>query len=131
MPFPVLMLIDFLPILLFLAVILLIGGWLLGWRVTYDVLTLDTSPYDQDVANRGAGWLLFLTGWLAVPSIIGALAGEAVGHAMERRTTGGTLKKAAEKLRAELGVTQQPPQQPPTQTPQHPAGPGSTPEAGP
>ncbi|MEV0750489.1 DUF6313 family protein [Streptomyces sp. NPDC050273] len=114
------MLIDALPILIVLAGVLLIGGWLLGWRVTYEVLALNTSPYGQSVKNRAAGWLIWLTGWLAVPSVIGALAGEAIGHVVERRQAGTTPKQAVGEMREELGEAQQPPQLPPLTPPQPP-----------
>ncbi|WP_162948068.1 DUF6313 family protein [Streptomyces europaeiscabiei] len=119
------MLIDALPILTVLAVVLLIGAAFLGWRVTYEVLALNTSPYGQTVKNRGAGWLIWLTGWLAVPSVIGALAGEAIGHVVERRQKGTSFQEAVTKLREEFGEAQQPPQQPPPMPPQQPPGPGS------
>ncbi|MGA5637757.1 hypothetical protein ACPCTN_03250 [Streptomyces cinereoruber] len=103
------MVIDFLPLLAILAVILGIGGWLLGWQVAYDVLVLDRPPYDPKVKYAGVGWLLWLTGWLAVPSFIGALAGEAVGNVMERRSTGSTPAQAARKLSEEEDLPRPPP----------------------
>ncbi|MGA4881622.1 hypothetical protein [Streptomyces lydicamycinicus] len=113
LPFPVLMLIDFLPMLFLLCVILLIGAYFLGWRITYDVLVLNTPPYDHSVKSAATGWLLWLTGWLVVPAFIGALAGEAVGNVMKRHTNGGTVKQAAQEIREELGITSQTPPQGP------------------
>ncbi|WP_217234655.1 hypothetical protein [Streptomyces sp. AC555_RSS877] len=115
-----LMLIDFLPMLFLLAVILLLGAWLLGGRITYDVLLSNTPPYDQDVRNPEMGWVVWITGWLVVPAFIGALAGEAVGYVMERRMTGITVRQAAEAIKEELGIAAS----------QQPPGPGGTPGAG-
>lgn len=58
-----------------LAVVYLLNGVVNGWRVSYDVMAQITSPWDHDVPVPWLALLLALAGYLAVPSIVGALVG--------------------------------------------------------
>ncbi|MEU5958773.1 DUF6313 family protein [Streptomyces sp. NPDC047525] len=51
----------------------ILNGFLIGWVNAYTVLTGITSP--ADVSPQWCAWPLSLTGWAAVPAIIGAAAG--------------------------------------------------------
>jgi hypothetical protein len=50
-----------------------LNGFLIGWANAYDVLTGISSP--AAVRPQWCAWLLSLTGWAAIPAVIGAAAG--------------------------------------------------------
>ncbi|MFI1840379.1 DUF6313 family protein [Streptomyces olivaceoviridis] len=50
-----------------------LNGFLIGWANAYDVMTGITSP--KAVHPQWCAWLLSLTGWAAIPAVIGAAAG--------------------------------------------------------
>ncbi|MEU9989205.1 DUF6313 family protein [Streptomyces sp. NPDC048045] len=55
------------------AALYVLNGFLIGWANAYDVLTGITSP--AAVRPQWCAWPLSLTGWAAIPAIIGAAAG--------------------------------------------------------
>ncbi|MGW2103691.1 DUF6313 family protein [Streptomyces olivaceoviridis] len=50
-----------------------LNGFLIGWANAYDVMIGITSP--KAVHPQWCAWLLSLTGWAAIPAVIGAAAG--------------------------------------------------------
>ncbi|MFF5304853.1 DUF6313 family protein [Streptomyces sp. NPDC013161] len=55
------------------AVLYVLNGFLIGWAHAYEVLTGITSP--AAVRPQWCAWPLSLTGWAAIPAVIGAAAG--------------------------------------------------------
>lgn len=55
------------------GVLYVLNGFLIGWANAYDVMLGITSP--ADIRPQRCAWPLSLTGWAAIPAIIGAAAG--------------------------------------------------------
>ncbi|MFL4910175.1 DUF6313 family protein [Streptomyces sp. MMS24-I2-30] len=60
-----------------------VGGLLLGWTVSYDVLVGITSPADTPFPVYA--WFLSLTGWLVVPAVVGGATGYLVNREIDKR----------------------------------------------
>ncbi|MFE1989594.1 DUF6313 family protein [Streptomyces mirabilis] len=77
-----------------------LNGFLIGWANAYDVLTGITSP--SAVRPQWCAWPLALTGWAAIPAIIGAAAGYVITeqiqahHARELSEVLDELRRLAE-----------------------------------
>ena len=77
-----------------------LNGFLIGWANAYDVMAGITSP--SDVHSQWCAWPLALTGWAAIPAIIGAAAGYLISeqiqahHARELNDVLDELRRLAE-----------------------------------
>ncbi|MFB8137512.1 DUF6313 family protein [Streptomyces mirabilis] len=77
-----------------------LNGFLIGWANAYNVLTGITSP--EAVRPQWCAWPLSLTGWAAIPAIIGAVAGYVITeqiqahHARELSDVLDELRRLAE-----------------------------------
>ncbi|MEU6655958.1 DUF6313 family protein [Streptomyces sp. NPDC046900] len=60
-------------VLVMCGALYVLNGCLIGWANAYDVMTGITSP--STVRSQWCAWPLSLTGWAAIPAIIGAAAG--------------------------------------------------------
>ncbi|PKV82851.1 DUF6313 family protein [Streptomyces sp. TLI_146] len=77
-----------------------LNGFLIGWANAYDVMTGITSP--AAVQPQWCAWPLSLTGWVAIPAIVGAAAGYVITeqvqahHARELEDVLAELRRLAE-----------------------------------
>ncbi|MFE6808613.1 DUF6313 family protein [Streptomyces sp. NPDC057681] len=77
-----------------------LNGFLIGWANAYDVMTGITSP--SGVHPQWCAWPLSLTGWAAIPAVIGAAAGYVITeqiqdhHARELSDVVDELRRLAE-----------------------------------
>lgn len=77
-----------------------LNGFLIGWADAYDVLVGITSP--AEVRPQWSAWPLSLTGWAAIPAVIGAAAGYVITeqiqahHARELSDVLSELRRLAE-----------------------------------
>ncbi|MDG9703264.1 DUF6313 family protein [Streptomyces sp. DH37] len=82
------------------AALYVLNGFLIGWGDAYDVLIGITSP--ATVRPQWCAWPLSLTGWAAVPAVIGAAAGYVITeqiqahHARELNDVLDELRRLAE-----------------------------------
>ena len=67
------------------VVLYTVSGGLIGWARAYEVLVGITSPAATSFPVLSL--LLSLTGWLAVPALVGATAGYLVGRQVDARRT--------------------------------------------
>lgn len=75
-----------LVVFLSLAGVYVVNGAVNGWRISYDILVQITSPWDHEVRSPWLALLVALAGYLAVPSVVGALvAYVVVDNNKERR----------------------------------------------
>lgn len=71
-----------------LALLFLVNVLVNGWHASYSVMAQITPPWgdnDNKVAVQWLAWLLALAGYLAVPSVVGALVGYAVVESSDNR----------------------------------------------
>jgi hypothetical protein len=89
------------------VVLYTVSGSLIGWARAYEVLVGITSP--AATSFPVLGWLLSLTGWLAVPALVGATAGYLVGRQVDERRA----KLLTDLMREMQAQGQAPPPPPP------------------
>ena len=67
------------------AALYVLNGFLIGWAATYEVLTGITSP--TAVHPQWCAWPLSISGWAAVPAIVGAVVGYVIPEQIQARHT--------------------------------------------
>ncbi|SHM26331.1 hypothetical protein SAMN05443668_101148 [Cryptosporangium aurantiacum] len=72
-----------LPVLLALAVLYVVTGFVVGWRDAYDVSLGIESPAETKAPVLA--WFLSVAGWLVMPGVAGAVAGYVVSDSIASR----------------------------------------------
>lgn len=62
-----------------------LNGFMIGWADAYDVMTGITSP--AAVRIPWCAWPLSVTGWAAIPAVIGAAAGYVITEQIQAHRT--------------------------------------------
>jgi len=72
-----------LPVLVALAVLYVVTGFVVGWRDAYDVSLGIESP--AETSAPVLAWFLSVAGWLVMPGVAGAVAGYVVSDSIASR----------------------------------------------
>lgn len=84
-----------------------LNGLLIGWTSAYEVMTGIASP--ATVHPQWCAWPLSLTGWAALPAVVGAAAGYVITEQIQAHHARG-LSEVIEELRR----LAEPPETPPS-----------------
>ncbi|RSM86347.1 hypothetical protein DMH04_14390 [Kibdelosporangium aridum] len=77
-------------VLLGLATLFIINGFVIGWEKAYNVTVQITSPWDEEIAQPWVAMPLSLAGWLVWPSVTGAVVGYVLADPTGGRARSGT-----------------------------------------
>ncbi|MCD2468695.1 hypothetical protein MBT42_34745 [Streptomyces sp. MBT42] len=95
-------LMDLTVIMILPVVLVIVSACVMhSWSLPYNLLVGNTEPNASSVTNQVLGYLLSVAGWLLIPSVVGAVAGEAASDILERYK-GQPLRDLVEAARRDL-----------------------------